>query len=218
MVGCPVGSIRRRNSLEVIIEDWCIGCGLCAKNCPYGNINLHPFTVTDRQSRRTGQARRGDQAKGDFLRSVHRSRRAQLRLRLPARCGASRGPESSSSADDASIDLGELRTHAHRPHTSALADRDHRLAFLAALIAYVVYALRTPGGPRGGTAIGLTFGIVGYAVMLFAGLLGAAQESPGLAAGPGANLDARALWLGLLTLPLILFHAGFAFRGPLTRC
>jgi Fe-S-cluster-containing hydrogenase component 2 len=45
MVGCPVGSIRRRNSLEVIIEDWCIGCGLCANNCPYGNINLHPFTV-----------------------------------------------------------------------------------------------------------------------------------------------------------------------------
>ncbi len=45
MVGCPVGSIRRRNSLEVIIEDWCIGCGLCARNCPYGNINMHPFDV-----------------------------------------------------------------------------------------------------------------------------------------------------------------------------
>ncbi|HXN21206.1 MAG TPA: cyclic nucleotide-binding domain-containing protein [Candidatus Dormibacteraeota bacterium] len=45
MVGCPVGAIRRRNSLEVIIEDWCIGCGLCARNCPYGNINLHPFSV-----------------------------------------------------------------------------------------------------------------------------------------------------------------------------
>jgi CRP-like cAMP-binding protein len=45
MVGCPVGSIRRRNSLEVIIEDWCIGCGLCARNCPYGNINMHPFEV-----------------------------------------------------------------------------------------------------------------------------------------------------------------------------
>jgi CRP-like cAMP-binding protein/Fe-S-cluster-containing dehydrogenase component len=45
MVGCPVGAIRRRNSLEVIIEDWCIGCGLCATNCPYGNINLHPFTA-----------------------------------------------------------------------------------------------------------------------------------------------------------------------------
>ena len=45
MVGCPVGSIRRRNSLEVIIEDWCIGCGQCANNCPYGNINMHPFAV-----------------------------------------------------------------------------------------------------------------------------------------------------------------------------
>jgi Fe-S-cluster-containing hydrogenase component 2 len=40
MVGCPVGSIRRRNSLEVVIEDWCVGCGLCATNCPYGNINV----------------------------------------------------------------------------------------------------------------------------------------------------------------------------------
>ncbi len=45
MVGCPVGSIRRRNSLEIIIEDWCIGCGLCANNCPYGNLNMHPFEV-----------------------------------------------------------------------------------------------------------------------------------------------------------------------------
>lgn len=45
MVGCPVGSIRRRNSLEIIIEDWCIGCGLCASNCPYGNLTMHPFEV-----------------------------------------------------------------------------------------------------------------------------------------------------------------------------
>ena len=41
MVGCPVGSIRRRDTLEIVIEDWCIGCGLCARNCPYGNINMH---------------------------------------------------------------------------------------------------------------------------------------------------------------------------------
>lgn len=45
MVGCPVGAIRRRNSLEITIEDWCIGCGLCANNCPYGNINMHPFQL-----------------------------------------------------------------------------------------------------------------------------------------------------------------------------
>ena len=44
MVGCPVGSIRRRSSPgsggEIVIEDWCIGCGLCSENCPYGNINM----------------------------------------------------------------------------------------------------------------------------------------------------------------------------------
>jgi CRP-like cAMP-binding protein/Fe-S-cluster-containing hydrogenase component 2 len=55
MVGCPVGAIRRRNSLEVIIEDWCIGCGLCAENCPYGNINLHPFDVMLEDLARPGQ-------------------------------------------------------------------------------------------------------------------------------------------------------------------
>jgi CRP-like cAMP-binding protein/Fe-S-cluster-containing dehydrogenase component len=41
MIGCPVGSIRRRNSLETVIEDWCVGCGLCARNCPFGNITMH---------------------------------------------------------------------------------------------------------------------------------------------------------------------------------
>jgi CRP-like cAMP-binding protein/Fe-S-cluster-containing hydrogenase component 2 len=57
MVGCPVGSIRRRNSLEVIIEDWCIGCGLCAQNCPYGNINLHPFEVIGQDPDHPGQTK-----------------------------------------------------------------------------------------------------------------------------------------------------------------
>jgi CRP-like cAMP-binding protein len=47
MVGCPVSSIRRRATLEVVIEDWCIGCGLCARNCPYGNINLHEVPVIE---------------------------------------------------------------------------------------------------------------------------------------------------------------------------
>ena len=84
MVGCPVGSIRRRNSLEVIIEDWCIGCGLCAENCPYGNINLHPFNVmADDPDARRAKSRDGE-AESDVLRSVHRSCGAELRLRLPA--------------------------------------------------------------------------------------------------------------------------------------
>jgi CRP-like cAMP-binding protein/Fe-S-cluster-containing hydrogenase component 2 len=45
MTQCPVGSIRRKESLEIIIEDWCIGCTKCAELCPYGNINMQPFEV-----------------------------------------------------------------------------------------------------------------------------------------------------------------------------
>ncbi len=40
MTRCPVGSIRRKESLDIVIEDWCIGCGNCAIDCPYGNINV----------------------------------------------------------------------------------------------------------------------------------------------------------------------------------
>jgi CRP-like cAMP-binding protein/Fe-S-cluster-containing hydrogenase component 2 len=61
MVGCPVGSIRRRNSLEVIIEDWCVGCGLCASNCPYGNITVHEF---DRDGKETGVAGKDPESHG----------------------------------------------------------------------------------------------------------------------------------------------------------
>src|SRR5205085_2963246 len=38
LVGCPVDAIHRRpregdtQSLEIVIEDWCIGCGQCEKN------------------------------------------------------------------------------------------------------------------------------------------------------------------------------------------
>lgn len=45
MTQCPVGSIRRKESLEIIIEDWCIGCSKCAELCPYGNINMQSFDV-----------------------------------------------------------------------------------------------------------------------------------------------------------------------------
>ena len=99
----------------------------------------------------------------------------------------------------------------HRPWIAGTA-----AAFLAATIVYAVYALRTPGGPRGGTALGLAFGIAGYALMLFEGLLGARKKVPVWRLGRAQTWMRGHLWLGVLTLPLILFHAGFAFRGPLT--
>ena len=42
MVGCPVDSIHRGRHQQIVIEDHCIGCGLCASNCPYGSIFMMP--------------------------------------------------------------------------------------------------------------------------------------------------------------------------------
>lgn len=42
MIGCPVDAIHRGKHLQIVIEDHCIGCGLCAGNCPYGSIFMMP--------------------------------------------------------------------------------------------------------------------------------------------------------------------------------
>lgn len=42
MVGCPVDSIHRGKHMQIVIEDHCIGCGLCSANCPYGSIFMVP--------------------------------------------------------------------------------------------------------------------------------------------------------------------------------
>lgn len=42
MSGCPVDSIHRGKHLQIVVEDHCIGCGLCPSNCPYGNIFMVP--------------------------------------------------------------------------------------------------------------------------------------------------------------------------------
>ncbi len=58
-----------------------------------------------------------------------------------------------------------------------LLDRTHRSwAFLSAVIfavataSYVIYAEMSPRGPTGGSLMGLLYGIVGSAFMIFAGL------------------------------------------------
>jgi cGMP-dependent protein kinase 2 len=40
MIGCPTGAITRDVNGEVVIQDSCIGCGNCARRCPYGNISM----------------------------------------------------------------------------------------------------------------------------------------------------------------------------------
>jgi hypothetical protein len=102
-------------------------------------------------------------------------------------------------------------------------DRTHQKWLAVSLVflgvgsaVYVFYSTRSPAGPSGGSAVGLTFGIVGSAFMVFAGLLAARKKLPVWRLGRAQSWMRGHLWLGLLSLPMILFHGGFRFGGPLT--
>lgn len=106
-----------------------------------------------------------------------------------------------------------------------LIDRSHRPWFifsLAALtvagIGYAIYSSMSVRGPNGGSAVGLIYGSIGYALMLFAGLLGLRKKFPIMRVGRTTTWMRGHLWLGLLSFPLILFHAAFSLgAGALTR-
>ncbi len=100
----------------------------------------------------------------------------------------------------------------HKPWATMAA-----ILLIVSLIVYVWYASTKPGGPRGGTFSGLAFGIAGYALMLFVGLLGVRKKVPVWRLGKAQTWMRGHIWMGLITLPLILLHAGgFHARGPLT--
>lgn len=99
----------------------------------------------------------------------------------------------------------------HRPWITATV-----ILFAVGMLGYFAYAYSSQTGPSGGSAIGLTYGIAGYAMMLFAGLLGARKKVPVWRLGRAQTWMRGHLWFGLLSLPFILFHAGFVWKGPLT--
>ena len=56
MIGCPVRSIQRGDNREIVIKDWCIGCRMCAKNCPYDAIKMHDLPIPAVADQDTGGA------------------------------------------------------------------------------------------------------------------------------------------------------------------
>lgn len=88
--------------------------------------------------------------------------------------------------------------------------------FAAAGLAYIPYAMMAPNGGSGGSIAGLAYGIVGFAMMIFAALLSLRKKYPIWRIGRAQTWMRGHLWLGLLSYPIILFHAAFQFGGPLT--
>jgi hypothetical protein len=104
-----------------------------------------------------------------------------------------------------------------------LIDSSHRrwvgasvVIMIVATATYVPYVRGALNGPSGGSGHGLVYGIVGFAFMIFAGLLGARRKVPTWRIGRGTLWMRAHIWLGLLSFPLILFHGGFRLGGPMT--
>ena len=90
------------------------------------------------------------------------------------------------------------------------------VAAVVATVGFVTYATSRLNGPSGGSWPGLVFGVAGFALMIYAGLLGARRKVPTWRLGRATTWMKGHLWLGLLSYVLILYHAGFAWGGTLT--
>jgi hypothetical protein len=99
----------------------------------------------------------------------------------------------------------------HKPWIAAVSV----LTLLGAGI-YVPYHLLSLNGPSGGSWPGLVFGMIAFALMAFVGLLGLRRRFPALRVGRPESWMRGHLWLGILTVPFVFFHAGFMFGGALT--
>jgi hypothetical protein len=103
-------------------------------------------------------------------------------------------------------------------------DETHRKWFIGSMAGlvvavglYIAYSRNAAQGASGGTAAGLTYGSIGFAFMIFAGLLGARKKVPVWRVGRAQTWMRGHLWLGFLSFPLILFHSGFSFGVGLTK-
>lgn len=85
------------------------------------------------------------------------------------------------------------------------------ILFGVALAGYIPYAILSAHGPSGGSIVGLVYGSMGYALMVFAVLLGIRKKYPIWRMGRAKTWMRGHLWLGLLSYPIILFHAGLHF-------
>jgi len=102
-------------------------------------------------------------------------------------------------------------------------DRTHKTWLIASLVIlgaslvlFSVYRVPPGTGSMGGTAAGVAFGSAGFAFMIFAALLGARKRVPVYRFGRAQTWMRGHLWLGLLSLPIILFHSGFRYGHGLT--
>jgi len=196
---------------EVIIEDWCIGCGLCAQNCPYGNINLHPFEVMVDDPERAGRKEGGHQAKSYFVRSLHAFERTKLASTL-----ARTMPRTSSTRAHFSPICSARAPRNENDETRAAGPSRH-LQFSGFDCGLHPLCIRIAARTARRRHHRLIFGFGGFGFHHFRALLGAVNASPRWRVGRAQAWMPSTL--ARLSRPaIILFHGGFHFGGgALTR-
>ncbi len=71
-------------------------------------------------------------------------------------------------------------------------------------------------GSVGNSPLGLTYGIIAYLIFIFAVLLNVRKKFPLARFGRAQTWLRAHIWLTILTLPLVFFHADFRFGGLMT--
>jgi hypothetical protein len=101
----------------------------------------------------------------------------------------------------------------------------HRVAYLLAAVAvvclpavgwYLAARMGWTDWPSGSTRLGLMLGIAAAAIIAFEMLLWPRKKLRGHRLGRARAWMYWHIWLGLVSLPLAVGHAGFRFGGPLT--
>lgn len=85
------------------------------------------------------------------------------------------------------------------------------------ILVYVPYRMASARGPHGGSWIGLAYGVAGTLMILVAMFLRARKKFRTARIGRAYQWMQAHVWLGLLSYPVILFHAGFNWGGTLTQ-
>ncbi len=87
---------------------------------------------------------------------------------------------------------------------------------VAAIAGYAACGIGQPRWPGGSSPIGLLLGILGSLIMLFEFFLWPRKKVRAWRIGSARAWMRAHIWLGLLTLPLIVLHSGFSLGGQLS--
>lgn len=90
--------------------------------------------------------------------------------------------------------------------------------FLISTALYIPYARKSVTGPHGGSWPGLAYGIGGSLIIVFAMALALKKKVlRTMRIGRAYTWLQGHVWLSLVSYPMILYHAGFAWGGTLTQ-